>query len=85
MLVGLTEMEAVGAGGGGGGGGGGVTFFLQAQSIMKAPKTMTSANHFMYLRVIFCPLTFFQPGAAMFAGTPRLTVLFACAACWKQV
>src|SRR5277367_6630773 len=39
IVVGLAEIEAVGAaGGGGGGGGGGATFFLQARSIMMAPR-----------------------------------------------
>ena len=48
MVLGLTEIEAVGdAGGGGGGGGGGATFFLQAPSISTAPSATTSANHFM--------------------------------------
>ena len=38
-VLGLAVSEAVGAaGGGGGGGGGGATFFLQAPSIMTAPK-----------------------------------------------
>jgi hypothetical protein len=39
MELGLAESDAVGAaGGGGGGGGGGATFFLQAPSIMIAPR-----------------------------------------------
>src|SRR5882724_9233850 len=42
-VFGLAVSEAVGAaGGGGGGGGGGATFFLQAPSIMMAPKANTS-------------------------------------------
>jgi hypothetical protein len=53
MLVGSTDMEAVGAGGGGGGGGGGAAFFLQAPSIMRVPKIIANANHFMHLRVIY--------------------------------
>src|ERR1700733_2963041 len=48
MVLGLTEIEAVGSGGGGGGGGGGgVAFFLQAPNIITAPSMTTSANHFM--------------------------------------
>ena len=39
MELGLADSDAVGAaGGGGGGGGGGATFFLQAPSIMIAPR-----------------------------------------------
>src|SRR5207253_396491 len=42
-VFGLAVSEAVGAAGaGGGGGGGGATFFLQAPSIMMAPKANTS-------------------------------------------
>src|SRR5258708_5547340 len=48
MEFGVTAIEAVGAGaGGGGGGGGGATFFLQAPSVMIAPRMTTSVNHFM--------------------------------------
>jgi hypothetical protein len=46
MLLGFTEIEAVGVGGGGGGGGGGgAAFFLQAPSIITVPSMTTSANH----------------------------------------
>jgi hypothetical protein len=42
MLLGSTEIEAVGAGGGGGGGGGaGAAFFLQPPSITIAPNAKT--------------------------------------------
>src|ERR1700722_4611102 len=46
MVLGLTDMEAVGDGGGGGGGGGAV-FLWQAPSIITAPRAATSAIHFM--------------------------------------
>jgi len=46
MLLGLTEIEAVGAGGGGGGGGAGVVFFLQALSRMIAHTIAVNAKHF---------------------------------------
>ena len=86
MLVGLTEMEAVGAGGGGGGGGGGVAFFLHAPNIMMVPKTIASANHFVYLRFIFCPLTlFFQTRRDRGPRCFWAQLLFACHACRKQV
>src|SRR5579872_5440372 len=56
MVSGLTEIEAVGAaGGGGGGGGGGAAFFLQAPSIMNAPRARTVA---MYL-VCLCSVVLF--------------------------
>ena len=47
MLLGFTEIDAVGAGGGGGGGGGGATFFLQAPNINSALNPTTRKNHFM--------------------------------------
>jgi hypothetical protein len=48
IVVGLALIDAVGAaGGGGGGGGGGATFFLQAPSIMTAPKANTRVIHFI--------------------------------------
>src|SRR5580693_4428826 len=57
MELGLTEMEAVGAGGaGGGGGGGGAAFFLQAPSVITALSAIISRNHF-----IFCCFTLFPP------------------------
>ncbi len=49
MLLGFTEIEAVGAAGGGGGGGGGAGafFFAQAPSAKTAPSAMINKNHFM--------------------------------------
>src|SRR5258708_823824 len=59
MEFGVTAIEAVGVGaGGGGGGGGGATFFLQAPSVMIAPRMTTSVNHFMR-----CCFTFYIPPA----------------------
>lgn len=53
MLLGLTEIEAVGAGdGGGGGGGAGATFFLQAPKIMMAPRVIAVANFMTKCRFI---------------------------------
>jgi hypothetical protein len=54
MLLGSTEIEAVGAGGGGGGGGGaGAAFFLQPPSITIAPNAKTIVHRFS-----FCFFTF---------------------------
>src|SRR5580704_4303077 len=48
MLVGFTEIEAVGAGdAGGGGGGGGAAFFLHAPSARKPPSATTRNNFLM--------------------------------------
>ena len=45
-MLGLTEIEAVGAGGGGGGGGGGgTTFFLHAPSRRRALRLSIRTNH----------------------------------------
>src|SRR5579863_1042856 len=57
MLLGFTEIDAVGAAGagaGGGGGGGGAAFFAQAPSVIRAPSATISRNHFM-----FCCFTLF--------------------------
>jgi hypothetical protein len=53
MLLGFTEIEAVGAGGGGGGGGAGATFFLQAPSIMIGQIIAVTTRHFMRSLVTF--------------------------------
>jgi hypothetical protein len=48
MVLGLTEIEAVGSGGGGGGGGGGgVAFFPQAPSVSSAASATINRNHFI--------------------------------------
>src|SRR5262245_23748838 len=47
-VLGLTEIEAVGAGGGGGGGGGGgAAFFLQAPSMRRALRLSINTNYFI--------------------------------------
>jgi hypothetical protein len=57
IVVGLALIDAVGAaGGGGGGGGGGATFFLQAPSIMTAPKANTRVIHFILACFTFSSL-----------------------------
>src|ERR1700737_293417 len=57
MVLGFTEMEAVGSGGGGGGGGGGgVAFFPQAPSVNSVPSATISRNHL----ILFC-FTFIPP------------------------
>src|SRR5690242_10496959 len=48
MLLGFTEIEAVGdGGGGGGGGGGGAAFFLHAPNASKALSPTIRNNHFI--------------------------------------
>ena len=72
MLVGLTEMEAVGTGGGGGGGGGGATFFLQAPDIMTMPKT-TNKYEPPHVALHNCVLSISStPAAGLAAAAPAL-------------
>jgi hypothetical protein len=58
MVLGFTEMEAVGAAGGGGGGGGGgvgATFFLQAPSIITPASAIINKDHFRRCCFTFDP------------------------------
>src|SRR5437879_2039785 len=56
MVLGFTEIEAVGAGaGGGGGGGGGTAFFPQAPSVSRALSATMSKNHFLLFCFTFIP------------------------------
>src|SRR5271166_6248436 len=74
MLLGLTEIEAVGAagGGGGGGGGGGATFFLQAPTARSAARERARNIHFMLLCFTLILLT----GTSMIAFEVRRNYLF---------
>jgi len=56
IVAGFALIDAVGAGGGGGGGGGGATFFLQAPSIITAPKANTRVIHFILACFTFSSL-----------------------------
>src|SRR5271165_1405757 len=70
ILVGLTAIEAVGAGGGGGGGGGGgAAFFLHAPSARRALSAITVNNHFVLLCFTFILL---RPQSVASGQTKRI-------------